>query len=149
MFQEAKEISVTQVNTFSKPVVIKCKEVNNFMDDYMCFIFSFFFLFFAPFRRGKRGLSLGRLQLLFSHCHLAIHLHFVVTNLVEVYSQAIGKRLRAINESRAQKRKVIKLCCCSFVGCFLLFDEVLAHFYACSCVLCMFLVISTGWSSLW
>lgn len=31
LFQEAKEISVTQINTFTKPVVLKCKEVSTSM----------------------------------------------------------------------------------------------------------------------
>lgn len=34
LFQEAKEISVTQVNTFTKPVVLKCKEVSTFMKNW-------------------------------------------------------------------------------------------------------------------
>lgn len=62
--QEAKEISVTQVNTFTKPVVLKCKEVSTFMEN---------------LGREGGGIYAGNLNMIVCHspCVLVNHLYTI------------------------------------------------------------------------
>ena len=89
--QEAREISLSQVQAFTKPIIVKCKEVN-FLGIWCIYTHSY---------------ATGEL----------LYMYFVVLSAsFYIPSQALRKYHRAINESRAQKRKVLQILLCLVKG---------------------------------